>query len=79
MTIRQATAQLTTPDEMRGRSLSVMTLSAQTANNVGTLWVGMLSAAIGASGTLLIGGTASLSFVLGVWQRVRGLREYRAP
>ena len=79
VTMRQATAQLSTPDEMRGRSLSVMTLSAQTANNVGTLWVGMLSAAIGASGTLLVGGTMSLTFVLGVWQRVRGLREYRAP
>jgi MFS family permease len=79
VTMRQSTAQLTTPDEMRGRALSVMTLSAQTANNVGTLWVGLMSAAIGATGTLLIGGTASLTFVLGVWQRVRGLREYEAP
>ncbi|MGE0134196.1 MAG: MFS transporter [Dehalococcoidia bacterium] len=79
VTMRQATAQLTTPDEMRGRALSVMTLSAQTANNVGTLWVGMLSAAIGATGTLVVGGTASLTFVLAVWQRVRGLREYEAP
>lgn len=79
VTMRQATAQLTTPDEMRGRSLSVMTLSAQTANNVGTLWVGMLSAAIGATGTLVVGGTASLTFVLAVWQTVRGLRKYEAP
>lgn len=79
VTMRQATAQLTTPDEMRGRALSVMTLSAQTANNVGTLWVGMLSAAIGATGTLVVGGTASLTFVAVVWQRVRGLREYEAP
>lgn len=79
VTVRQATVQLSTPDEMRGRALSVQTLSAQTANNVGTLWVGMLSAAIGASFTLLIGGGASLLFVGYVWQRVKAVREYRAP
>jgi MFS family permease len=79
VTVRQATVQLTTPDEMRGRALSVQTLSAQTANNIGTLWVGMMSAAIGASGTLLIGGGASLMFVTYVWQRVKAIRDYRAP
>ncbi len=79
VTVRQATVQLSTPDEMRGRALSVMLFSAQTANNVGTLWVGMLSALIGASGTMLIGGGASMLFVAGVWQRVRAVREYRAP
>lgn len=79
VTVRQATVQLSTPDEMRGRALSVMLFSAQTANNVGTLWVGMLSALIGASNTMLIGGGASMLFVAGVWQRARAVREYRAP
>lgn len=79
VTVRQATVQLSTPDEMLGRALSVMTLSAQTANNVGTLWVGMLSAVIGASSTLLVGGGFSMLFVTYVWQRVRAVREYRAP
>lgn len=79
VTVRQATVHLTTPDAMRGRALSVLVLSAQTANNVGTIWVGMLSALIGASGTLLVGGASSLAFVGWAWGRVRGLREYRAP
>lgn len=80
VTVRQATVQLSTPDEMRGRALSVQTLSAQTANNLGTLWVGMLSATpLGAMGTLLIGGVASLGFTGWVWQRVKAVREYRAP
>lgn len=79
VTVRQATVQLTTPDEMRGRALSVQTLSAQTANNIGTLWVGMLSALIGASGTLLLGGGASIAFTGFVWRRVKAVREYRAP
>src|SRR5438094_10093934 len=74
VTVRQATVQLTTPDEMRGRALSVQTLSAQTANNVGTLWVGMLSAVIGASSTLLLGGTASIAFTAYVWQRVKAVK-----
>lgn len=79
VTVRQATVQLTTPDEMRGRALSLQTLSAQTANNLGTLWVGMLAAAIGASFTLVIGGAASTAFTAFVWQRVKAVREYRAP
>jgi predicted MFS family arabinose efflux permease len=79
VTVRQATVQLTTPDEMRGRALSVQTLSAQTANNVGTLWVGMLSALIGVSSTLLLGGGLSMLFTGWVWQRVKAVKEYRAP
>lgn len=80
VTVRQATVQLSTPDEMRGRALSVQTLSAQTANNLGTLWVGMLSATpLGAMGTLLIGGLASVGFTGWVWQRVKAVSEYRAP
>jgi predicted MFS family arabinose efflux permease len=79
VTVRQATVQLTTPDEMRGRALSVQTLSAQTANNVGTLWVGMLSALIGASSTLVLGGGLSMLFTGWVWQRVKAVKEYRAP
>jgi hypothetical protein len=39
----------------------------------------MLSAAIGAAGTLVIGGVASIVFTGWVWQRVKAVREYRAP
>ena len=79
VTVRQATVQLTTPDEMRGRALSVQTLSAQTANNAGTIWVGVLSGAIGASSTLLLGGTLSMLFTVWVWFKVSAVRDYEAP
>ena len=42
-------------------------------------WVGMLSALIGASSTLLLGGTASIAFTAYVWQRVKAVKQYRAP
>lgn len=43
MTTRQAMMQLTTPDQMLGRTLSLGSLVATTANNVGTMWVGFLA------------------------------------
>lgn len=79
VTVRQATVQLTTADEMRGRALSVQTLSAQTANNLGTLWVGTLAQLIGAASTLVFGGAASMLFTAVVWARVKAVKEYRAP
>ncbi len=79
VTMRQSTVQLTTPDHMRGRTLSFTTLSAQTANNVGTIWVGFMSAWIGEGDTMLLGGVLSLLATLVIWRTVRGIREYRYP
>ena len=64
---------------MRGRTLSFTTLSAQTANNVGTIWVGFMSALIGEGDTMLLGGVLSLLATLVIWRTVRGIREYRYP
>ena len=50
--VRQTTVMLTTPDHMRGRASALMILAAQTANNVGTIWVGVWAGAIGASNTM---------------------------
>ena len=79
VTARQLTTQLTTPDAMRGRALSIQTLAAQTANNIGTVEVGFASAAIGATRTLVFGGTVALAITALAWRKARGLTSYEAP
>lgn len=75
--VRQSIVQLTTPDAMRGRALSLEGLAAQSANNIGTLEVGLMSAAIGLSGTLIFGGAASALITLWIWRAVPGIRRYQ--
>lgn len=77
--VRQATVQLTTPAAMLGRASSVQSAAAQTANNIGTLEVGLMAGAIGASNTLLIGGVIALVATLVIWRAVPAIREYRYP
>lgn len=79
MTTRQTTVQLTTPDHMRGRAVSFHSLSAMSANNIGTFEFGFMSQQISASSTLILGGGVSIVVVLVVWRLIRGLREYRYP
>ena len=77
--VRQATVQLTTPDEMRGRAFSFMVLAAQTANNVGLLWVGFWAGSIGAPNTMLLGGALGLGATVLIGLIWRQIRAYRAP
>jgi len=77
--MRQSILQLTTPNQMRGRAVALQVLAAQTANNLGTLEVGFLTAAAGLSFTLTFGGAAALLFTLGAWRLVPGIRKYRYP
>ena len=79
MTTRQTTVQLTTPDHMRGRAVSAHSVSAMTANNLGTFEVGFMSEQIGADRTMILGGLISVAVVILVWWLVRGIREYRYP
>ncbi|MXY46114.1 MAG: MFS transporter [Chloroflexi bacterium] len=79
MATRQTTVQLTTSDNMRGRAVSFSSVSAMTANNLGTLEVGLMSDLIGADNTLILGGGIGIAVVLIVWLTVRGIREYRYP
>lgn len=79
MTTRQTTVQLTTPDHMRGRAVSAHSVSAMSANNLGTFEVGFMSEQIGAERTMILGGIVSLVVVAAVWRLVRGIREYRYP
>ena len=64
---------------MRGRAVALQVLAAQTANNVGTLEVGFLTALIGLSSTLTFGGAAALAFTIAAWRFVPGIRNYKYP
>ena len=79
MATRQTTVQLTTPDNMRGRAVSFHEVSAESANNIGTIEVGFMSQQIGAGNTLVLGGVVSVMVVLAVWIMIRGVRQYRYP
>lgn len=75
--VRQTTVMLTTPDYMRGRAFALMVLAAQTANNVGTIWVGAWAGAIGAGNTMVLGGVISITATLVIWRFWRPIREFR--
>jgi len=79
MATRQTTVQLTTPDNMRGRAVSFHEVSAESANNIGTIEVGFMSQQIGASYTMVLGGIVSIAVVLAVWVFMKGIRRYRFP
>ena len=77
MTMRQAIAQLTTPDKLLGRASSAHSFAAMGANNVGQIEVGVLAAVIGAGSTMVLGGFVSVVAVLAIWRFVPGIRRYR--
>lgn len=77
--VRQTTVMLTTPDHMRGRAFSLMIVAAQTANNIGTIWVGAWAAWIGASNTMLLGGVISIAATLIIARAWAPIRQYRSP
>lgn len=76
--VRQTTVMLTTPDHMRGRAFALMILAAQTANNVGTIWVGAWAGAIGAGNTMVLGGVISIVATALIWRFWQPIREFRS-
>lgn len=76
--VRQTTVMLTTPDHMRGRAFALMILAAQTANNIGTIWVGAWAGAIGASNTMILAGVISIAATGVIWRVWRPIRDFRA-
>jgi predicted MFS family arabinose efflux permease len=76
--VRQTTVMLTTPDHMRGRAFALMILAAQTANNIGTIWVGAWAGAIGAGNTMVLGGVISIVATALIWRFWRPIREFRS-
>lgn len=78
VTVRQTTVMLTTPDHMRGRAFALLVLAAQTANNIGTIWVGTWAGLIGASNTMVMGGIISIVMTALIWWLWKPIREYRS-
>jgi len=76
--VRQTTVMLTTPDHMRGRAFALMILAAQTANNVGTIWVGVWAGAIGAANTMMLGGVISVAATALIWRFWRPIRDFQS-
>ena len=76
MTMRQTVVQLTTPDNMRGRATAAHSLAAMSANGFGKWEVGIMSDAIGAGNTMVLGGVISIIVVLVIWYVLSGVRQY---
>ena len=76
--VRQTTVMLTTPDKMRGRAFALMILAAQTANNIGTIWVGAWAGSIGAGNTMVLGGVISITATAVIWWIWKPIREFRS-
>ena len=55
-----------------------MYLAAQTANNVGTIWVGFWAGAIGASNTMVLGGFISIAATAFIGVLRRPIRDFRS-
>lgn len=79
MATRQTIVQLTTPDEIRGRAVSFHEVSAESANNLGTIQVGFMSQQIGPRNTLVLGGFISIIVVAATWALISGVRKFRYP
>jgi hypothetical protein len=77
MTMRQAIAQLTTPDRLLGRASSAHSFAAMGANSMGQIEVGVLSGAIGAGNTMVLGGVIAVGAVLVIWHFMPGIARYR--
>lgn len=76
--VRATTVMLTTPDQMRGRAYALMILAAQTANNIGTIWVGAWAGAIGAGNTMVLGGVISITATAAIWWFWKPIRQFRS-
>jgi MFS family permease len=64
--IRQTVVQVSTPDEMRGRVFAVSSLFLGTSGQLGTFRAGLMAAALGTVGSVVIGG-AAVFVAVGLW------------
>ncbi len=77
--IRQTLTQILAPDEIRGRAASFSNLFANAGNALGSMEAGFVAQAIGAGGTLVLGGIIATGLVTAVGLSWRGLWRYTSP
>ena len=78
MTIKHATVQIVTPDHLRGRASSALSMAAMTANATGTLEVGLAAAYLGPQNAMLLGSVICLVVVGIGWLTLGTLRRYQS-
>ena len=78
VTVRQTVTQLVTPNQLRGRATSFMSVFSQSANALGTMEAGFVAALLGASGALLVGGAVSAGVVVFIGLGWHQLWQYRS-
>ena len=75
--IRGTVVQLHTPDELRGRVSAVNRVFISSSNELGAFESGLVAALIGPVPTVVLGGAATIAFVLGALRLFPGLRALR--
>lgn len=78
-TVQQATIQLETPDELRGRVSSLHQLAARGGPALGNANVGLIAGAVGPAAALTLGGVVPIVAAVTVATKGRSLRSYTAP
>ena len=69
--------RLTSPDHLRGRAVSLHSVAAMTANNIGHFEIGITSELIGTRNTLMVGGLISCIVVIVIWKAFKGVGTYK--
>jgi len=72
--IRGTVVQLHTPDELRGRVSAVNRVFISSSNELGAFQCGLVASLIGPVPTVVLGGAATIAFVLGALRLFPGLR-----
>ena len=78
MTVKHATTQVVTPDPLRGRASSAVSMAAMTANALGTVEFGVVAERLGPQRATLLGSAISIVVVLVSWVTMKTLRTYRS-
>jgi MFS family permease len=76
--IRRTMVQMLSPDEMRGRASSFLTVFAQTTNALGAVIAGAAAALVGASNAVLLGCLLCIATIFGVCRALPQLWVYRS-
>ena len=71
-----AIVQLTSPDHLRGRAVSLYSVAAMTANNIGHFEIGITSELIGTRNTLILGGNI-LYCCISYLEVIQGVGTYK--
>ena len=77
MNIRQIIVQLVTPNNMRGRVMSVHSVITTGSNELGDFRAGLSASIIGIAPAIMIGGMLTVSFSIIWWFLFPGLKEVK--